>query len=482
MLSKKTILIVEDEDAILLALQRILELTGLYEVLIAQDGQIALDKLQGLVPDLIISDVIMPNLNGIELCKQIRKNPVTKSTPFIFLTGKKEMLIECINAGGDDFLMKPFNVEEVLVKIEALFRRINQSKEQASQHKGQIENLAVNDILELCLKEKISGEVILQQEGEIGIIEMQNGDIKSIDYRNLTDDAALDALMLWKKGTFVIRPLEIQIKVDPAPKQVEVDINSAQQIAQNCWWVGTTDNEEYVQINNYLRTYEANNKKVVSLIDPGSPLYYKEISSKISMVLEKGQDINLYILMDADADVCLNSTFLRKANPRSICLTSSQNWQAVKHYEIEVKNLKKVDLKKSEEVKLSTGNSLKLIPVPYCKSASSFMTFDLENRILFSGAMFSSAGSKERVTDNSIFANEKDWTNMAQYHIENISSNDALHNALNQIKLLNPQPEVIASRYGRLIKKDMLNFFVEKLTTLSVGINAMPGFSKKGDS
>jgi len=123
MLSKKIILIAEDEDAILLALQRILELTGEYEVFTALDGQIALNKLKEIIPDLIISDVSMPNMNGIELCTEIRKNPITKSTPFIFLTGKKEMLIECINAGGDDFLMKPFNVYDVLVKIEAFLPR-----------------------------------------------------------------------------------------------------------------------------------------------------------------------------------------------------------------------------------------------------------------------------------------------------------------------------------------------------------------------
>ena len=132
MQSKKTILIVEDEEPILIALQRILELTGEYEAVVAQDGVIAMDKLQNFIPDLIISDISMPNLNGIELCKNVRENPLTKSVPFIFLTAKKEKMLEGLNVGGDDFLMKPFNVDEVLVKIETMFRRVSQSREQGS--------------------------------------------------------------------------------------------------------------------------------------------------------------------------------------------------------------------------------------------------------------------------------------------------------------------------------------------------------------
>lgn len=471
MLSKKTILIVEDEDAILLALQRILELTGSYEVFTALDGQIALDKLHGMVPDLIISDVSMPNLNGIELCTEVRRNPVTKSTPFIFLTGKKEKLIECINAGGDDFLMKPFNVEEVLVKIEAIFRRIDQSKEQASQHKGLIEDLAVEKILELCLKEQISGDLLLQQAGEIGVLKLKNGDIKSIDYRNLSDDAALDALMLWRKGTFVIRPLAISIKADSSTLVEKIDLDAGREIGSYCWWVGTIDPEKSRQVNAYMRIFIKNDKQVVSMIDPGSPLYFKEISSKMSGILEKGQNVNLYFLMDADADVCLNAGFLRKVNPRAICLTSVQNWEFVKHYEIDLKNVKKVNLQKNEEIKLSTGNSLRFIPIPFCKSVSSFMIYDVENRILFSGALFSSDSTNES-NRNNFFAEESDWQDIADFQTINISSNAALINALNQLAYLKPPPQLVAPRYGKLIRHDILQIFIERLRNLSVGINA----------
>jgi CheY-like chemotaxis protein len=470
-LSKKTILIAEDEEAILLALQRILELTGEYEVLTASNGQSAMEKIKGFIPDMIISDISMPNIDGIAFCKEIRKNPLTKSTPFIFLTGKKEKLIEGINAGGDDFLMKPFNVEEVLVKIEAIFRRISQTREQASQHKGRIEDLAVQEIMELCLRERISGELILQNGGEIGKIKLQNGDFKSVEYRKLSDDAALDALMLWKKGTFVIRPSEIQIKVDSPSKIKKADLSLAQQLSHSCWWVGFADAENHKLYNVYLRIFNNNNKIINTLIDPGSPVFYKEISAKISHILNDDAVINLYLLTDSDPDVCLNSEYLRKANPRTVCITSTQNWESIKHYEINIKSVKMVNLKKTEEIKLASGHQLKLIPVPFCKSPASFMTYDLENKILFSGALFSSMHYKEGSIISSIFADESDWDDMADFHKLNIPSVHILQSALKKIKALKPKPEIIAPRYGKIISKDRIDFFIDSLHELEVGID-----------
>lgn len=472
MLSKKTILLAEDEESILLALQRILELTGDYEVITAPDGRAALEKISGFIPDMIISDISMPNIDGIEFCKEIRKNPLTKSTPFIFLTGKKEKLIEGINAGGDDFLMKPFNVEEVLVKIEAIFRRINQTREQANQHKGRIEEVPVQEIMDLCLKERISGELILQNGGEVGTITLENGDFKSIQYKNLSDDAALDVLILWKKGTFVIRPSEIHLKVDSPVQSKKIDLNRAQELSRNCWWVGNTDENEHQLHNVYLRIFKNNNKIINTIIDPGSPIYYKEISSKISVVLEDDALINLYLLMDSDPDVCLNSEYLRKSNPRIVCITTSQNWHKVKHYEINIKSVKMVDLKKAQEIKLASGHQLKLIPIPYCASATSFMTYDIENKILFSGALFSSIQYRESLLLSNIYASESDWHDMADFHKKNVPSNQVLQQALNQVRSLKPKPEIIAPRYGKMIGKNKLDFFIDSLYDLSVGIDA----------
>jgi len=471
--SKKTILIVEDEEPILIALQRILELTGNYEAVVAQDGVIALDKLKNFVPDLIISDISMPNLNGIELCKNVRENPVTKSVPFIFLTAKTEKMIEGLNVGGDDFLIKPFNVDEVLIKIETMFRRVAQSREQASQHKGRIEDVPVEEIIELCLREKISGELILQREGDVGIVNLEHGDITSVAYNTLKDEAALDAMRMWKKGTFVVRPLDIKIKVDPQVNIDTIDLNSSSKLKENVWWVGYSNELEGVQQNVYLRVFKKDSKKICAIIDPGSPLYFSSISEKIHQVVGNISKINIYIPMDATAEVCLNSLFLRKANPRAICMTGSKNWENIKHYEINPQSVKKVDIAHTPSITLASGHSLQFIETPFCNSNGAFMTYDIESRVLFSGSLFSSDTILSEDNAPDIYANENDWEALRSFHQQNISSNTALLKVLETVKWLEPKPELIAPRFGKLIKGENIDFFIERLKLLNVGIDKL---------
>jgi len=470
-LSKKTILIVEDEEAILMALQRILELTGKYEAITAQDGTIALDKIKSIIPDLIISDISMPNMNGLDFCRKVRENPLTKSVPFVFLTGKKEKLVESLNAGGDDFLMKPFNVEEVLVKIETIFRRVDQSREQASQHKGRIEEMAVEEILQLCLRERISGELVLQNEGNVGVVGLENGDITSVKYDSLKDDAALDIMREWKRGTFVIRPSDIKFKMDTHPKVAEVDLNAAQQLTENVWWVGSVDEETNNQTNIYLRIFESDAKRICTVIDPGSPLRFSEISDKLASVIEDIANINIYIPMESEPDVCLNSLFLRKANPRVICMTSAENWEMIKHYEINPKSVKKIDLENSPVVGLASGHHLQFIPTPFCRTASAFMTYDPEKKILFSGALFSAQAVIGREKSNTVYAVESDWEDMRSFHQKYIPGNLAMMNVINILKTLKPKPEIIAPRYGKIIKAELIDFFTERLKLLHVGVD-----------
>jgi hypothetical protein len=413
----------------------------------------------------------MPNMNGLDFCRKVRENPLTKSVPFVFLTGKKEKLVESLNVGGDDFLIKPFNVEEVLVKIETIFRRVDHSREQASQYKGRIEEMPVEEILQLCLREKISGELVLQFEGNVGVVGLENGDITSVKYDTLKDDAALDVMREWKRGTFVIRPSDIKFKMDTHPKAADVDLKAAHQIAENVWWVGSVDEETKNQTNVYLRIFEKDNKKICTVIDPGSPLHFSEISEKLGSVIEDIANVNIYIPMESEPDVCLNSLFLRKANPRVICMTSSENWEMIKHYEINPKSVKKLDLDSGPFVKLASGHQLQFIATPFCRTAAAFMTYDMEKKILFSGALFSSVRMSGKDKTNTVFAVESDWEDMRSFHQKFIPGNLVMMNILNILSTLKPKPETIAPRYGKIIKADLIDFFTERLKLLHVGVD-----------
>ncbi len=481
MLSKTTILAVEDEEAILQALQRILELSDSYEVITAGDGEQALKALQSTIPDLIISDISMPNMNGLEFCRRVRENPITESTPFIFLTAKKEKMVEGISAGGDDFLIKPFSVDEVLVKIKALFRRVEKSRQQALQHKGALDEVPLDKVLDLCLKEKITGELILQNNNQIGRVNLNSGDILSVEFEEARDDAALDILRQWTQGTFVIRPSAISFTRELTPRQNEVDLSKAIELMANVWWAGVNDARNQCLKNSYLIINKTAKRPINLLIDPGSPMHINEINRKIGQVIGDVKKVNLFLLSSSAPDVALNSMFIRRMNPRALCITDETCWRQLQHYEIPEESVKKVPLKSFYKLKLVSGHTMILIDGSFSPEPGAFMTYDQERRILFSGNLFSSRQEDARNNGAFLYAFEDDWNDMLRFHLEQFPNARVIHKLLEVIKRLDPSPQLIAPRYGRLIREDMIPYFSHKLEQTDFSYSTVEDFNTEED-
>tara|TARA_Y100000310_G_scaffold341787_1_gene442099 strand:- start:2549 stop:3580 length:1032 start_codon:yes stop_codon:yes gene_type:complete len=121
---KKKILIVEDEANIMRLIEVILS-SGNYSFVKAMDGEEALEKVSQEMPDLIILDVMMPKIDGIEVCKQLKTNILTKRIPIIMLTAKGEMTdkFEGIATGADDYLTKPFDPRELKVRVKTFLEK-----------------------------------------------------------------------------------------------------------------------------------------------------------------------------------------------------------------------------------------------------------------------------------------------------------------------------------------------------------------------
>ena len=115
------VLVVEDDDEIAQVLQRSLRLEG-YEVRVAGDGVKALEEAHAFLPDLVILDLGLPRLDGIEVAKQLRERD---DTPILMLTARDavEARVEGLDAGADDYLVKPFERQELLARLRALLRR-----------------------------------------------------------------------------------------------------------------------------------------------------------------------------------------------------------------------------------------------------------------------------------------------------------------------------------------------------------------------
>lgn len=121
-MNSKHILLVEDEENLLKAIQLNLELEG-YSVNTATNGKDALSVFAKTKFNLIILDVMLPQMSGFEICEAIRKTD--KSTPILFLTAKDSSTdkINGLKIGADDYLTKPFNLEEFLLRVQILIRR-----------------------------------------------------------------------------------------------------------------------------------------------------------------------------------------------------------------------------------------------------------------------------------------------------------------------------------------------------------------------
>jgi DNA-binding response OmpR family regulator len=118
----KKILVIEDESNVVNLLKRGLEEEG-YEISVAMDGLSGYEMARKHQFDLMIMDIMLPGMNGIEICRNLRTHKIT--TPILMLTalGSTENIVSGLDSGADDYLVKPFNFAELLARMRTLFRR-----------------------------------------------------------------------------------------------------------------------------------------------------------------------------------------------------------------------------------------------------------------------------------------------------------------------------------------------------------------------
>lgn len=129
-----TILVVDDEEPIQELLRFNLEKEG-YLVCVAKDGQEALKHVENDQPDLLVLDLMLPGMDGLEVCRKLRSNPRFQKIPIIMLTAKGEEIDKVLGLelGADDYMTKPFSPRELLARIKARLRRQNSQEEADAQ-------------------------------------------------------------------------------------------------------------------------------------------------------------------------------------------------------------------------------------------------------------------------------------------------------------------------------------------------------------
>jgi two-component system, OmpR family, KDP operon response regulator KdpE len=126
----RRILVVDDEPQITRVLRTSLSSQG-YDIRVANDGETALEIMKDWTPDLVVTDLSMPNMDGLELCRKLR---VMGQVPIIVLSvrGEERIKVQALDAGADDYVTKPFGIEELLARVRASLRRLPTENGQAS--------------------------------------------------------------------------------------------------------------------------------------------------------------------------------------------------------------------------------------------------------------------------------------------------------------------------------------------------------------
>jgi len=123
----KEILIVDDEPSIVVPIQFLMEQQG-YSVIVAENGHDALDVIYKYIPDLVLLDIMLPGIDGYEVCEIVRLNPKLRGIKIIFLTakGREVEIAKGLALGADAYITKPFSNAELVAKVKTVLDNINE--------------------------------------------------------------------------------------------------------------------------------------------------------------------------------------------------------------------------------------------------------------------------------------------------------------------------------------------------------------------
>lgn len=177
-MSKQNIFVVEDEIHIQQLIKYNLETNG-FKVSVFETGEDLLAHCFENVPDLFILDIMLPGIDGLEVCRRLRQNNSTYNVPIIMLTAKSEEFDKVLGLelGADDYITKPFSIRELLARIKALFRRINSANEPKTDNIISHADITINctrrevykgsKLIEMPLKEFELLKILMINKGKV---------------------------------------------------------------------------------------------------------------------------------------------------------------------------------------------------------------------------------------------------------------------------------------------------------------------------
>ncbi len=218
------VLVVDDNKTMVEMLSAKLSSLG-HRVITAYNGLEALEKARDSYPDLVLLDIMMPYLDGLEVAKILKANIETRSIPIIFLTVKDRLQDKVIGlkAGADDYITKPFQWEELEARVEAVLRRSRPHETEEPQTQaprgilGGLVDISLPHLIQLIEVDRKSGILTLTCKDRSGYIMFNQGSIANAIVGGLKGEAAVYRLLTWEEGGFLFEPWH-----SPTESQIEL--------------------------------------------------------------------------------------------------------------------------------------------------------------------------------------------------------------------------------------------------------------------
>ena len=217
----KKILVVDDEKDIVDLISYNLEKEG-FATIKAYEGESALELVKAAKPDLVVLDLMLPGIRGLEVCKFIRKNRETETLPIIMLTAKGDQVDKILGfeMGADDYITKPFNVRELIARVRAVLRRIEARPDSEKREQFAYKGLQIDYG---SYEVTVDGEKIDLGPKELKLLQFLTGH----PGRVYTRDQLLD--YVWGDETFV-EPRTVDVHVSHLRSAIEEDKKKPQYI------------------------------------------------------------------------------------------------------------------------------------------------------------------------------------------------------------------------------------------------------------
>jgi len=205
------ILIVDDEENIRHLLRLAFE-EG-FEVIEAVDGMDAFDKALDHKPHIILSDIMMPRLDGYGLYRKIKSRPETANIPFVFLSAKKDVdeRVVGLEMGADDYITKPFSIKELKAKIRSITKKISDMKELGSLE-GLLKEVDLVDVIQLIEMGRKTGMLLLESPWGPGRVYFEQGNPVYAMTERWKGIEAFNTMLSWKDGRFKLDQKAVSIE------------------------------------------------------------------------------------------------------------------------------------------------------------------------------------------------------------------------------------------------------------------------------